>query len=412
MSDQLAEWQSVPDRVAALFKEAAPVARVIRRMTTILIAAPGSGEIYFHPKKRELHAVLSDIDDEDKKKQWEEALEALKDIDGVQVSEEPPENKEAEWVLVKRANAPLGIIGKPFEWGGALTGGPSPLSNAIVGALLTGGLGYGTGWLLEHLFPERFVARGRLRKTLGALGALGGTAIPAWQWRQNALTAREAGKPLGVLGSLITPTDKVPFNEPGARRVDLDAFISGPEGGRYDPGTATYLGNKETRALQEKLGESVGGLSRFARAAEQLLKIGQELSAGGVGLRAVPMDAFNQAIWNDVRMGLTASRNPYGTKSPWGYNEQAMHTPPSLGAATAGLATGIQQLYGNQSVLSPQHFIRGLATAGVDLVTSRVVGGTLGALGGLTPVAQKKLQDIGMWGGLIRGTVGSMLGLR
>ena len=60
-------------------------------------------------------------------------------------------------------------------------------------------------------------------------------------------------------------------------------------------------------------------------------------------------------------------------------------------------------------MLSPAHFVRGLATAGVDLATARIVGGTLGALGGLTPVAQEKLQDVGLWGGLIRGAIGSMV---
>jgi hypothetical protein len=58
------------------------------------------------------------------------------------------------------------------------------------------------------------------------------------------------------------------------------------------------------------------------------------------------------------------------------------------------------------------HFVRGLATAGVDLATARVAGSVLGALGGLTPEAQNKIQDMGLWGGLIRGVTGSVLGLR
>ncbi len=407
----LSEWQSVPAQVKSLYKVARPVATTVQKITGLLPASPGYGYVYFHPERRELHAVLGDGDDDHHQK-WHNALKAIKGIQSVRVESETHPKDAHDWVMVKKGAAPLGFIGKPLEWGGALTGGASPLSNALVGALMTGGLGYGTGWLLEHLFPERFVQRGRLRKTLGALGAMGGAAIPAWQWQQNAATAREAGKPLGFLGSLVTPTNKVPFNPKGMNRLQAQAYTMGPEGATYDPLRAAYVGNERLGAMREWLGDLPDVPERFARSVEGLIKAGQGMSAGGLGLRAVPMDAFNRAIWNDVRMGMTASRNPYGTKSPWGSNEQPMHTPPQLGAATAGLATGVQQMYGNQPVLSPMHFVRGLATAGVDLATAKIVGGVLGALGGLTPVAQQKLQDVGIWGGLIRGTVGSMLGMR
>jgi hypothetical protein len=432
--NEIGDWKSVPDRVRGLFKVARPIARTVQRVAQLLPASPGYGYVYFHPEKRLLHAVLGDGDDNHEQR-WHNALKAIKGIQSVRVEAETHPKDADDWVLVKRSAAPLGFFGKPMEWAGKLTGGPSPLSNALVGALMTGGLGYGTGWLLEHLFPERFVERGRLRRTLGTLGAVGGAAIPAWQWRQNYLTSQEAGpgatgaapyvqsgaydkmkpgappsKPLGVLGALLTPTNKLPVNQAGMNRLNTQAYTMGLEGATYDPDQAMYVGNERLGAMREWLGELPEVSDMFARSVEGLLKVGQGMGAGGVGLRAVPMDAFNRAIWNDVRMGMTASRNPYGTKSPWGDNTQQMHTPPQLGAAVSGLATGVQQMYGNQSVLSPKHFVRGLATAGVDLATAKIVGGVLGSLGGLTPLAQKKLQDVGVWGGLIRGTVGSMLG--
>jgi hypothetical protein len=406
----LREWQSVPDRVKQLIKTAAPVASTVKRVAGLLPASSGYGYVYYHPEQRKLHAVLGDGDDQHEQR-WHNALKAIKGIQSVTVVAEAHPKDPDDWVLIKKGAAPLGFIGKPMEFAGKLTGGASPLSNALAGALMTGGLGYGTGWLLEHLFPERFVERGRLRKTLGAVGALGGAAIPAWQWRQNALTAREAGQPLGAVGSLVTPTNKLPVSQPMTDRVNMQAHTMGPEGAAYDPAQAQYVGREKLQAMRQWLGDLPDAPEIFIKSVEGLLKVGQGMGAGGVGLRAVPMDAFNRAIWNDVRMGMTASRNPYGTKSPWGDNEQPMHTPPQLGAATAGLASGVQQMYGNQSVLSPMHFVRGLATAGVDLATAKIVGGTLGALGGLTPTAQKKLQDVGVWGGLIRGTVGSMLGM-
>lgn len=407
---EYAEWRTVPHRVRGLFKSARPVARTVQRVAQLLPASPGYGYVYFHPEKRMLHAVLGDGDDAYEQK-WHNALKAIKGIQSVRVEAETHPKDADDWVLVKRSAAPLGFFGKPMEWAGKLTGGPSPLSNALVGALMTGGLGYGTGWMLEHLFPDRFVERGRLRRTLGTLGALGGAAIPAWQWRQNALTARSAGKPLGVLGSLVTPTNDLPVDPATSARMSTQALTMGPEGASYDPVRAAYVGQEKIQSMQAQLPDLPEAPELFVRAVEGLIKAGQGMGAGGVGLRAVPMDAFNQAIWNDVRMGMTASRNPYGTKSPWGDNTQEMHTPPQLGAATSGLVTGIQEMYGGPSVMSPRHFIKGLATAGVDLATAKIVGGALGALGGLTPTAQEKLQNIGVWGGLIRGTVGSMLGL-
>jgi len=406
---ELQDWQTVPTRVRQLYKEAQPLAARVVEATEYLPASLGYGEVYYHPEKQALHAVLGDRDDEHHMA-WRDALETT----GCQVTIADcalPDAPE-EWIRVKRADGPLGFFNKPFEWGGKLTGGPSPLSNALVGSLLTGGLGYGSGWLLEHLFPEKYVERGRLRRTLGLLGAAGGALPGVLQYGQNAATAQEAGKPLGWLGTAITPTDNVPVNPAALQRLQEQTRSMGPHGAHYDPARAEYVGERELRAAHEQLGasalpdylaNSLAGLFKTAYDGGQ---------AGGVGLRAVPMDAFNRAIWNDVQAGMTASRNIYGTKSPWGDNSQALHTPPQLGAATSGLVSGIQEMYGGQSVLSPMHFVRGLATAGVDMATAKIVGGTLGALGGLTPLAQEKLQDVGLWGGLIRGTVGSMLGMR
>ena len=368
------------------------------------------GEVYYHPEKRALHAVLGDRDDEHHAA-WRDALETT----GCQVTIADCELPDApgEWIRIKRAGGALGFFNKPFEWGGKLTGGPSPLSNALVGGLLTGGLGYGTGWLLEHLFPERYVQRGKLRRTLGLAGLLGGAAPGVAQYAANTANAREAGKPLGWWKGLVTLTAQVPVNPAALDRAQNRAAGAGPYGATYDQGTGQYVPNKVLEAAAAGLAEFPPLPDYLAASIAGLLKTAFD-NPSGVGLRAVPMDAFNRAIWNDVRAGMTAARNPYGTKSPWGDNTQDMHTPPQLGAATSGLVTGIQEMYGGQSVLSPAHFVRGLATAGVDLATAKIVGGTLGALGGLTPVAQEKLQDMEAWGGLIRvhGTIRRFLGTR
>lgn len=287
---------------------------------------------------------------------------------------------------------------------GKLTGGPSPFTNALTGALLTGGLGYGTGWLLEHVMPERYVQRGRLRKTLGLAGAGLGALPGAWQYATNL-----RNDPNGGAGrSLFKPNAQSTYGPQVQDEMDTYWKSTGND---IVPAAGRTVTASDLVGMREWLGELPPANERFTRSAMGLFKDAfYSEGAGGGNLSPVPMDAFNRAIWNDVRVGMTAGKNPFGTKAWQGDNSQSLHTPPPLAAATTAINTGIQDMYGGRSMLSPMHFIRGLATAGVDLATARIVGGTLGALGGLTPEAQRKLQDFGLWGGLLRGTVGSMLG--
>lgn len=286
-----------------------------------------------------------------------------------------------------------------------------PLVQMLGGSLAAGALGYGGGAILERLFPERFVERGKLRRTLG-LGGLALGALPgAWGWAANVQNARQNGQLQGVTGAvkgLVTPTSKIPVPDAIFPGQYLDERLKDTPASGVQAGTT----------LRPKIAQLLQSAAKDFVVHNELLEMRQEavklasLDFGSVGLNAVPVDAFNNAIWNDVRKGMSAARNPYGTKSPWGDNKQELHTPPDIGVATAGIVNGVQSMYDGASVLSPRHFVKGLMAAGADLATAHVVGSTLGALGGLTPAAQDTLQNMGLWGGLLRGTVGSMLGLR
>lgn len=299
----------------------------------------------------------------------------------------------AQAICIKQA-AGGSWLNLPFQAGGALTGGPSPLSNAIVGGLLAGGLGYGSGALLEHLFPERYVERGKLRRTLGLTG-LGLGALPGlMQWGGNYQNRLGAGDPASwsTFGkSLVTPTNSAPLNPTALERIkDIE-----------NRGNFEVPLNKIAEGWLDPI---------LAKAANEYAGM-FEGDTTGLGIKPIPVDSFNQAIWNDVRPG-SAATNPYGTRNRWAPADSPMYTPPHVAAAATGLVSGVQAQYGGAPLLSPMHFVRGLATAGVDLATARVAGSVLGALGGLTPEAQNKIQDMGLWGGLIRGVTGSVLGLR
>lgn len=407
MEHTLQQWRQVPDNMLGLIKEARPIQQSIKRVIRNLPAMPGYGHVYWHPRDKEIWYVLGDSDDQSVYNKWENALKSIRGVSRVRGEAETGPPDRENWVLIKQAFNPLGLYGMAQRGLGRFTGGPSPLTNALAGALLTGGLGYGTGWLLERLFPERFVDRGRLSRTLGGIGAAAGAVPGMWQWHAN--NRAQPHKP--QWSSLWQPNANTELNP-----QFQDAMR------HWNQSTdRSAFGEKEVAAAElDKLASALAlpdPHPLFTRSAEALCKMafGRDDvpgGMGGVGLRPVPLDAFGAAIWNDVRAGMTASKNPYGSKSPWGDNTQNMHTPPAVGAATAGLVAGLRDMYGGQSVLSPRHFVNGLATAGVDVATAHLVGGTLGALGGLTPVAQKKIQDVGLWGGLLRGTVGSLLGMQ
>jgi uncharacterized membrane protein YjfL (UPF0719 family) len=119
---------------------------------------------------------------------------------------------------------------------------------------------------------------------------------------------------------------------------------------------------------------------------------------GNNGLRApvIPVDAFNRAVWAD------ASR---------GYNQAGIvpHTNPAVAAATTGIVTGAA-MQARSPIISPANVINSIASAGVGLATANLAGRTLGALAGLTPAAQEKIQDTGLWAGMLHAVIPPIFG--
>ena len=285
------------------------------------------------------------------------------------VAKKAQPNWAAEILIKKGALFPN--VGKAWDFANTALGGSRPLSNALVSGLALSGLGYGAGTVLENLFPERYLERGRLRKTLATAGALGGLGLGAANAYANA---RATNSPYWN-GWLIRNDTPVPGTQ----------------------GPRTYGVSTPTRAPQTML------------AADQPFDMDEKQAALQSGLVAptIPVDAFNRVVWNDVRPESNMN-NPYGTKSPWGDNSQPMHTPAALASATTGIISGFGAMVG-RPVISPATVISGLASAGVGLATAHLAGRTLGALAGLTPEAQNKLQDMGMWAGMLHAIIPPVL---
>lgn len=245
-------------------------------------------------------------------------------------------------ILIKQAAIPY--LSQTFDFANKALGGPTPLSNGLVSALMLGGLGYGAGALAEKLFPERYVQRGTLRRNLGLAGAAAGIGLGA-----NNAYATSKKMRQGFLKSLITPnTTPVPAL-PGDEKVGFD----------YNTNNAFF----------------------------------NTPNALFVPIISVPQ--FNATTWNDVQRGL--------------YTGNSQFTPPAYAAAATGLMSGISAAQ-NSPIIRPVDVIRGIASAGVGLATANVAGRALSALAGLTPAGQAKLQDMGMWGGMMHAIVPSIFG--
>jgi hypothetical protein len=323
---QFAQWEHVPARVRTLLP-AAFALHVMHNKVASDAGILGIASVSWEPENQRINVHTPERLSDRLKTAYANTLHAAGPVVFTQAD---PDISTA--VIVKQAIiAPS--VGKAWQGANKVLGGPTPLSNAIVSGLVLGGLGYGTGTLLEHLIPDTYLERGRFRNPMAIAGLLGGVGV-------GALNAGETARQLnqGYLKSWVTSN-----NTPLPKQA-FDSFTN---------------------------------------------------------LRAptIQVDAFNRAVWADARTG---------------YNQTGIiagHTAPSIAAATTGMMSGIAA-QARSPIISPSTVINGLASAGVGLATANIAGRTLGALAGLTPAAQTKIQDAGLWAGMLHAVVPPIFGAR
>jgi hypothetical protein len=133
----------------------------------------------------------------------------------------------------------------------------------------------------------------------------------------------------------------------------------------------------------------------------------QKRADGGItGLftPSIPVDAFNNAVWQD------AIPNPYGTRSTFGDNSQRLGTPPQVAAVVTGLISGAGAARESSHVSPMDVAMAAGAAAGKGWLGGLVLGKTLGALAGLPPEGQERLKQVGLFGGMLTGAVRELFG--
>jgi hypothetical protein len=111
-------------------------------------------------------------------------------------------------------------------------------------------------------------------------------------------------------------------------------------------------------------------------------------SVAGGDLQTIPVDAFNRVILED----------PFLT--------------PQLRAATVGLVSSADAAKGGPGIINPFDLTRIAVGMGAGLSQAYLGGRVLGALAGLTPEAQAKFQQVGLFAGAIKSVVPGMFGGR
>ena len=330
----LTEWQLVPSRIAEVLPHAAAV-KLAHEQAALKAGILAISAATWSP---ELNAITLYSAEQFDKRAYDiyekEIYDGERCLASVSYNAVQPDWNEE--ILVKRGSL---VPGLPTVWnaGNKMLGGPSPLSNGIMTSLLAGGAGYGAGMLAEQFFPSRYMERGKLRRTLGMIGALGGLGVAGVNSYANASALRTS-----MLKGLFT-NHKTPVVYPYETKME-----------------------KQSYPYQSPM---------FAP--------------------TVSVPQFNSAAWQDVNRGL--------------YSGFQNHTPPQYAAATTGLMTGISTSMG-APIIRPIDVVRGIASAGIGLATATIAGKALSALAGLTPEGQNKLQEMGLWGGMMHAMVPTLFG--
>lgn len=360
----LQDWQTVPTRVAELL----PTAALVKCSHVEAAQAAGILPISYATWNPHANTVTVYLAAESEKT----AEQRYRDCMGIlQTSFKKAEDAQLDIdteILIKKAGIP--VIAPAVDFTQKALGGPNPLTNTLVASLLAGGLGYGAGTVIENFFPERYLERGRLRKNLGMLGVLGGVGFGASNAYANArgnMTGREFYKaPFRnfMRGYLMRNDTNLP------RFMDTNTMSDMPTSPSILDETPKYA--------------SFGGMNN-------------RFGTSGLYTPMIPVQQFNQSVWQDTQRGMSS-----------GFQQ---HTPPAYAAATTGMLSGLSA--GTRSpIIRPIDVINGIASAGVGLATAHVAGRALSALAGLTPAGQEKLQDLGLFGGMMHAIAPSILGMR
>lgn len=225
---------------------------------------------------------------------------------------------------------------------------PGHVVTTALGGLLGAGLGYGAGSFIEGSLPDGTLEKHKLRNRLAMLGGVAGMGPGLWAAHRDGRLNVEDGKSYwgGFLGKDRLLGAETAAPPPGAAPVDL----------------------KEARAsLQQTFGI-------------EPIEVEMDKEADAFFEPVIHADQFNQAVIED----------PF--------------SPLPLKLTTMQIVDHAAQERQSPFV-SPFDIARVAIGMGSGLAAGTTLGKVVGVLAGVSPEAQSKLQQAGMWYGALRGAI-------
>jgi len=394
-------WKQVPVKVAQYIKAGEKVATLVIKSTSNF--PKGAGCALLAPLRNELWVVRDNKNFDYAK--WEK-LARLDAVSTVHVADAVPEDTEG-WVYLKtgaerkkswmeKAAKPTvkDLMGIPQKiWNAPadalMENGHNTATGAITGAALGGLAGYGIGkgmnWLvrkpLQALMPDYFDDEETDWWAPGGAmaGAALGAGIPLWM----ASGVQRANQDDNYWGNYNRGSY-------GANQVRR-----GKETVNTVKASASTEVEESVEKFFDKMAFSIGGAgSMFRPTINAPQFIGQIHSS----LSEVhsPLDAVGNPVINHAIQGA----NPFGTKNPSGSRYAPFYTPPASAGAMAGMVSAAAASR-RSSWVSPMDVAKIAWGAGSGALSGIIAGKVAGGLAGLNSKGQKKLQQIGLWGGLL-----------
>lgn len=223
-------------------------------------------------------------------------------------------------------------------------------------------------------------------------------------------------KPLGQAFNLLPSSLNAPIGGP----TPLAAALTG---GLLTAGGGYLAGRLAENLLPERI---INGknLRRTGLALGGLLGAVPGLYLGSLGMRTRPNNATSSPwnAWIEQNPLVTQPIQKSGNLSAGpellpievdGFNRLVMrdpYLPPQIQTATVGLMESANTLAGSNGIVTPTDLASLAIGMGAGMAQAYLGGKVLGALAGLTPEAQKGLQNVGAVAGALKMVIPGMFG--
>lgn len=355
-------WRAAPAKAVLLAKMAKDTFTFVRKNRHQLISdEPDNERIWYNPEIQVLFFSPGTKSNLMKLANWKNTLSKAPKTEWMEYSwEEGPDNSKGPWIKFNFFR-PAQIFNKKAD-GTIETPKPQPILNIEPLKTMGQAAGYVDGPIARILGGPSPLSAMLASGLLGAGLGYGTGMIMENVSPKKYIDSGRLRKTLGLTGALA-----------GA---SIPAWLMSAYHREGLPFYGPVWAKEACEALDEEIPPNCQLSEEFSKAAAKAIVNEADWYP------TLNVDKFNQVIWSD----------------------DDRYTPVDLRAATTGIVDSASTVKGSPWV-SPMDIAKIGLGAGSGFLSASLVGKTLGALAGLAPEAQQKLQQVGIWAGVLKNTV-------